>query len=152
MKRMIAFLFCTIILFLIIFAKSDNFEFINEYDKLIVISKNLNISQDYQLNGDQYYYSFTKDEGNEFLEKEANNYEIDGYVFYFNNLFNINKFSKYVDFLLDKNTQIEGYEIYYGYYSGSEDFRYINNKKINFQLAHHNDEWILGFPAILTGF
>ena len=46
----------------------------------------------------------------------------------------------------------QDYLIYYGYYSNFKDYRYVDGKKINFQLAKTGEGWILGLPLIETGF
>lgn len=151
MKRMIAFLFGLTILFSISFFKTDNFSIVNDFEKLVVVSKEPLLYQNYQISGNQYYYTLSNIEGKKFLE-DKNDHDIEGYIFYFNNSFDFDNFSKDVEFLIEKNTQITNYDIYYGYYSKFDDYRYVNNKKINFQLVHNDEKWILGFPIILTGF
>ena len=42
--------------------------------------------------------------------------------------------------------------IYYGYTSKYSDFRLINGKKINIQIAFTEYGVMLGLPLILTGF
>lgn len=43
-------------------------------------------------------------------------------------------------------------KILYGYKNDFSDFRFIDGKKINVQIAWAENETIVGFPLIMTGF
>lgn len=148
MKRIIAFLFIGMTLIGLKEIKVDKFDFLNNFDSMIVICENkIDGIDNFVQNGNQYYYTFNANQKN-----ILNEIEYEGVVFKFKNDFNLENFKNYVDFISQSNKELQGYEIYYGYYSGYNDFRFIDGKKINFQLAYHDSTWILGFPLIMTGF
>ena len=148
MKRIIAFLFIGMTLIGLKEIKVDKFDFLNNFDSMIVICENkIDGIDNFVQNGNQYYYTFNANQKN-----ILNEIEYEGVVFKFKNDFNLENFKNYVDFISQSNKELQGYEIYYGYYNGYNDFRFIDGKKINFQLAYHDSTWILGFPLIMTGF
>ena len=52
--------------------------------------------------------------------------------------------NKYVNNLLEKIDR--------NFINIYKEFEFIDGKKINVQLAKTDDNWVLGFPMILTGF
>ena len=93
---------------------------------------------------------------NEFDNESLIDYEkfgnIEGLNFYFDKNTPFSFFEDNVDFIYKSDGKVNGYDIYYGYTVKYKDFLNINNKKVNFQLVNTQDEWIMGFPLILTGF
>ena len=77
---------------------------------------------------------------------------IHGISFYFSNDKKFDDFNKKFGYTLTEDGCLDGYSIYRGFYEGYKDFRYIDGKKINVQIAFVEETWIVGFPLILTGF
>ena len=127
-----------------------NNEIISSYNKIAIVSSNY--VEEYKDNaiesGGKYYYFF--DAENEFDYEKFGN--IEGLNFYFDKNTPFSFFENNVDFIYKSEGEINGYDIYYGYTVKYKDFLNINNKKVNFQLVNTQDEWIMGFPLILTGF
>ena len=150
MKRMIVFLFLCIFMIAFAFFKSNDFSFLN-CNKFVVVSKfEINESDKIIQNGNQYYNIFSSNP-KDYLKSEVKN-NADGYVFYFDSNNTKEDFEKLLGYDLTSCSEIEDYNCFYGYYNGYKDFRYVNGKKINFQLVLTEEEWILGFPVILTGY
>lgn len=150
MKKMIGFFLIIALLIGASLLNGFNHEIISSYNKLVIVSSNY--VEEYKDNaiesGGKYYYFF--DAENEFDYEKFGN--IEGLNFYFDKNTPFSFFENNVDFIYKSEGEINGYDIYYGYTVKYKDFLNINNKKVNFQLVITQDEWIMGFPLILTGF
>mgnify|MGYP005768136237 FL=1 len=148
MRRIIVFLFVGISLIVLNEIKINEFDFLNDFDSMtIVCESKIDGIDSFVKNGNQYYYTFDSNQKN-----MLNKIEYEGVVFNFTQKFDLDCFINSVDYISQSNDELKGYEIYYGYYGDYKDYRYIDGKKINFQLAKHDSTWTLGFPLILTGF
>ena len=142
---MIGFFVVIIILLSLSFTWQNNFDFLSCCDEILVVSNKHLDGQDYIIkNGQQYYYKF--DSLDSFNDKDYI-----AYNFYFNNTAYFNDIVKNFSFLYRGNS-IENYQIYYGYYDGYFDFRYIDGKKINVQVVVTDKQLIVGFPLVVTGY
>ena len=150
MKKMIGFFLIIALLIGASLLNGFSHEIISSYNKLVIVSSNY--VEEYKDNaiesGGKYYYFF--DAENEFDYEKFGN--IEGLNFYFDKNTPFSFFENNVDFIYKSEGEINGYDIYYGYTVKYKDFLNINNKKVNFQLVNTHDEWIMGFPLILTGF
>ncbi len=152
MKKMIAFFVLIFLLISInIFKQNDFSPFLN-YSKLVLVSSQpLFTEQEYIKNGNDYYFQFANNEASKNILMENQN--IKSYIFYYDKDYKLKDFIKSLD-IIYKGGQLADnrYTIYYGYYGNYKDYRIIDGKKINFQLVHTSEEWILGFPLITTGY
>lgn len=153
MKKMIAFFILIILLFCISFIKNNNFNCLENYEKIIVVSNQIYDYLDLNpiKNGNEFYHVLTKENADDFLEN-INLYDYNGISFYYDLESNFDDFNKCINYTLSDPSYIDNYKIYYGFYDEYKDFRIVNGKKINVQLVQTESEWILGFPLILTGF
>ncbi len=149
MKRMIGFFIMIILLLLVGFIKEDNFSAFYSFSKMtLVTTEKLDSMTEPIISGNQYYYTFENTNENiKLLEDNS----FDCYIFYFDIELSANKLMKNFDYIYQGGST-QDYLIYYGYYSNFKDYRYVDGKKINFQLAKTAEDWILGFPLIETGF
>lgn len=149
MKRMIGFFIMIILLLLVGFIKEDNFSAFYSFSKMtLVTTEKLDSMTEPIISGNQYYYTFENTNENiKLLEDNS----FDCYIFYFDAEQNIDKLKKNFDYIYQGGSA-QDYLIYYGYYSNFKDHRYVDGKKINFQLAKTGEGWILGLPLIETGF
>ncbi len=147
MKSLIAILFLPLIFFAISHVETkQELPFASDYARFVV---NRQIEGfDCLRNGEQYIIDIYSD-----IEKFYNSYcnEIVGVNLYFKSL-DINQFQKNVNGRIFKTQEVEEMQMYQGYTNLYKDFRYVNGKKINIQIAVKENEVIVGFPLILTGF
>ena len=153
MKRMIAFFILVLMLLCVKYLNIDKIKEIFGYDRIVVTTNQsyADLSADYIKNGDFYYYKLDKEEGKEFL-KNKSRYKIEGISFYFDKKYDLDYFKRIFDNNLTNGSQIENLEVYYGFYKNFDDYKMIDGKKINVQLAKTEEEWVIGMPLILTGF
>lgn len=148
MKKMIAFIFLILVgLTLMHFKTFPSLDF----EKVVVVSENADIDiEDKVKNGNDFYYTISKEMGSisKFFKKD----DIKGLIFYISPKYSLEKLKKRFDFIFESSEEIDNQKIYYGYDSSYPDFRFIKNKKVNFQLTKNDENWILGYPMILTGF
>ncbi len=97
-------------------------------------------------NGKLNYYTF---QNNKEFDK-INNYE--GVVFYFSKETKLDFFEDICSFAFTQPSKVEDMNVYYGFCPDFSKFVLHENKKVNFQLAEREGDWVLGFPLILTGF
>lgn len=64
----------------------------------------------------------------------------------------IDKAIESFDIKIIKTEEIEGLNVLYGYTNMYNDFIYIDGKQSNVQLVQNQNEIIVGFPIILSGF
>lgn len=152
MKKLIAFFVIAVLLISIRYFKTDDFSPFRDFSHVVIVSAKPYNDLTLQVqNGEQYYYDFdSSDEDKKRLEGIDKN-DIEGYVFYYQTDKKLTYFSTHFDYIY-QGKAVENYDVYYGYYSGYNDFRYVTGKKVNFQLVKTDSSWILGFPLIVTGY
>lgn len=148
MKKMIVFFVATATFLAFKYYKQDNFYPFYHFDEMTVIADDqFPLGEDKIQSGDEYFYTLSREEGKAFVEN-IKDYSFFGFVFHYQN--------KDIEFLneydVSEKTSVEGRDVYYGYYSGYNDFYFHKGKKVNFQAVIKEDELIVGFPIILTGF
>lgn len=145
MKKMIGFFVVIVLLLSLVMTKQDDFNFLSNCSKILAVSDEKLADENYVLqNGNQYYYFYNdidklKDKG--FL----------AYNFYFDIETDLSQILDCFSFVYE-GEGVDDYKIYYGYYDGYRDFRYVDGKKINVQVVKNDHEIIVGFPLIVTGY
>lgn len=76
---------------------------------------------------------------------------IKGFNLYFET-FDLTLFAKNLNAQIYRSHNVEGMEMYYGYTNMYGEWKNVNGKKVNIQIAIKDNETIVGFPLILTGF
>lgn len=147
MKNVIAFLFLGVLLFVFYY-----FDFtpplpFNSAERASFVLQQKVDGYDYVRNGDDYIIEVYSDIQS-FYEKYSD--KIKGFNVYFSH--NAEWFIKNFQGQIYRTQDIEGMKIYYGYTNLYNDFRYVSGKKINVQIAEQEDQIVVGFPLILTGF
>ena len=152
MKRLIAFISIVLLSFLVLLSYKNNKIFDCNYEKFVVVTKNENLLKDCEkiVNGDNVYFIVEKEQKDKV--ENLNFSDTLGVVFYFNKNIKFNNFNRRFNYSLSGGKSIEGRQVFYGYDKNYSDFRLIENKKVNVQLVRTENEWILGYPLILTGF
>ncbi len=152
MKRMVAFIFIILAFFGVGLFKNDSLD-INDYERVVIVSKldDLTNKGSKVQNGEDYYYYLNYQEG-ESVRKNLSSYQISGIIFYLSKEYSFNSFNKKFDYTLSAKSIVEDNDVYYGYDKDYSDFRLVGGKKINLQLVKSDNNWILGYPMILTGF
>ena len=145
---MIAFFMASICAMVVKYFTVDDFSSLLDFEKLVVVSSE-KLDDNYVKNGEDFYIVLPSNEGRSVLENWEN-INAKGVNLYFKEK-TLNYFMERVE-NLQKIDDINGQSCWQGYYGGFKDFRYINKKKINFQLVQTEECWIMGFPYILTGF
>lgn len=97
-------------------------------------------------NGKQYY---EKQEKLDFSQSELAN--LDGIIMTFENL-ELETVAKNLNLKKVKQELVDDMEIIYGYSDLYDDFIYIDGKQTNVQMLKKQNEVIVGFPIILSGF
>lgn len=147
MKRLIAFFILIVLLIGVKFINND-FPQDFKYEKIVVITKSQALFDgEYIKNGNQYYYTFDYENTPKFEEQD-----IDGVVYYFNSQTNINKIKQSLNFCYQSGQDIDNMKIYYGWTNKYQNFRIVNNKKVNVQIVENSTNIIVGFPMILCGY
>ena len=150
MKRIVVFILATLALVSPLFVKQEKLSF-SDATKLCVVSKeDIELPQSTQKikNGEQFYYLFDQN-----FDKALSNFDkIDGLNTYYQKDFKKEELLKKHDVQSYYTSSSAGIEIVYGYTNSYHDFRYVNGKKINIQIAFTDTEVVVGFPLILTGF
>ncbi len=77
--------------------------------------------------------------------------KLKGFQFYFKN-FDAEKILKTLKCNILTTTEVEGMTVICGYTPYYDNNILINNHKVNVQIAEGEDEVIVGFPLILTGY
>ena len=152
MRRLIAFFMFVGALFGLKSIEVDDFSILENYEKMVMVSSvKYDDFDDYIKNGNDYYYSFKKEDANSLI-KSLNKIDYSGLNFYFEKDTGFDYFCKIFNNSIKKASNNQEYNVFYGYYDGYNEFNMIDGKKINFQLVQTDTQWILGFPMILTGF
>lgn len=149
MKRLLAFFVCGGMIFL--FSLFGDFDLLghDKISKVCVVSscEVANIGNVVK-SGNQFYYTGSSEQ----IKSEFKNFDnIDGLILYFSNC-ELNEITSYYKADFYRGGDVEGMQVYYGYTPYYKDSRDVNNKKINMQIVVCEEEIIVGFPAILTGF
>lgn len=152
MKRMIAFIFLLPILFAINLQQIDKYKNL-DYQKVTIVSKVENLIEDCQVvkNGQVFYFTLDRNVGKSILSNLPQS-QVEGIIYYLSKEHSIDYFKNLYGQYLSNVSYIEGMNIYYAYDNTYHDFRYINNKKVNVQIAYTCEGWVVGYPAIITGF
>lgn len=147
MKRLLAFLFLTSFIFVLpMSGECKLFDNANITSAVFVCKDRLDDLQFVQ-SSEQYYYKATEN----FSTFYKNFKNIDGITLYFDN-YNLQSLISDYKISYFKGGDVENYKIYYGYTNLYPQSFYMNNKKINVQIAVQGNQIIVGFPAILNGF
>lgn len=147
MKRVIGFFVAVILLIGVCVFKENDYALFNGFSRIIVVSEQEQLYQNYLINGNQYYYIFDENADVKQLLKQ----NFISYNFYFSSDFNIEKLMSNLDFYY-QGGDVEGYKLYYGYYCDFNEFRYVDGKKVNIQIALTQNEIVVGLPLITTGY
>lgn len=142
MKNVIVFLLSVVILIGFAFLKEDSLSFYGA-SKVVLVTENC-VSDEYVKSGEDFYCTFYDDEWEEY-EGESS-----CVIFYFEE-FNMNDFFQKCDFVYSC-LDIDGEEVYEGFYKGYDKSVTVAGRKVNFQFAVKGDGGILGFPLIVVGF
>ena len=152
MKRLIAFILIIIASFLLLLTKNNNKVFDYDYEKVIIVTKNEKLLDDCEkmVNGNNIYFLVRRDQGDKIKNLDFS--YVSGIVLYLNKDIKFDYFNRHFNFTLFGGKTIENRQVFYGYDKNYGDYRIIKNKKVNVQLAKTENEWILGYPLIITGF
>ena len=149
MKKVVAFIFVILMLVGLMLVKVDNLAQL-DYEKLIIVSAcQLENAGREVKNGNDFYYTLDK---TDFVKFNLSQNKIKGLVYYINKKYDLSYFNKKFNYCIYRGGDVDGREIYYGYDKSYYDFRFVEGKKVNFQLVDDKDYWILGYPMIMTGF
>lgn len=147
MKNLVAFLFLTVLLLAFCyFDFSPALPFDNAARASFVLEEKVE-GYDYVQNGDEYIVEVYSDI-ERFYQKYSD--QIKGFNLYFSE--NVEQIIQTLSGQIYRSQDVEGMKIYYGYTNLYNDFRYVSGKKINVQMAEQENQVIVGFPLILTGF
>lgn len=148
MKRIVAFIVITLLGFGVIIGLKGNEINFDGLDKVCFVTDLSYANEENAVvSGNDVYITVSADKAKEI---KLNN--IKGYVLYFNKTSDKKALLNYFfDYSSDEyfvgNTMIMN-----GYTSKYSDFRYVDGKKYNAQVAFTEDYIIVGLPMILTGF
>ena len=152
MKKLIAFFVIAILLISIRYFKTDDFSPFRDFSHVVIVSaKPYNDLTVQVQNGEQYYYDFENTEENRVILENIDKNDVEGYVFYYQLDKKLKDFTSHFDYIY-QGEAVGSYDVYYGYYAGYNDFRYVSGKKVNFHLVKTDSSWILGLPLIVTGY
>ncbi len=151
MKRIVFFIVSALALLSSFYFTENDFSLDGVLEVEIVSTKEYLVEENIDVikNGNQYIYHLSKDD---YINYAQIFDDYDGIVF---------KYDKKTTFAELENkwkitnfyqSNVEEMTIYYGYTSKYSDFRLINGKKINIQIAFTEYGVMLGLPLILTGF
>ena len=147
MKNLVAFSFLSILLFVFCyFDFSPSLPFSSAVRASFVLKQQVE-GYDYVQNGDEYIVEVYSDIES-FYQKYSD--KIKGFNLYFSE--NAEQIIQTLSGQIYRSQDVEGMKIYYGYTNLYNDFRYVSGKKINVQIAEQENQVIVGFPLILTGF
>ena len=152
MRRMIAFLLCGFMLFLLKGGKLPTLSIFDKAQRVVLVldEENHNYKNAVQ-NGNDFYYSFEGESMREVLENLNEMQTLKGVNLYFSKDLPLSYFQERLDYLGEKST-VEEMDIYYGFFKNYHKFELVNAKKVNVQLVFGEDGWVMGLPLILTGF
>ena len=149
---MIAFFILVVSLLFTNYSSKNNFKTFKEAESVLIVTSQKVEGVDLLVeNGEEFYYLFEGEKTQKIFEKLDLFEGMKGVNLYFSGDLTLSYFQKKLDYITDKS-QVEGSDVYYGYFKGYTGYKLIEGKKINTQLAKVEDGWVLGFPIILTGF
>ena len=147
MKNMVAFLFIFILFAGVSFFSNVTLP-MGEAKSAAFISSDQFEGFETIKNGNDYIIKVYDDIKEFYLKNEE---FIKGFNLYFQSL-NIKDFAKKLNAQIYQTHDVEGMIMYYGYTNMYKNFEMVGGKKVNIQIAIKEDETIVGFPLILTGF
>lgn len=154
MKRIIAFLILAALGCALTFAGEDSFFIQQGLERVTFVSKQLcEFEEDAEVkiiqSGNHFYISTSPENAQRVGEKLS---QVSGYVLYYDKTIDKEELlSALLDFRGEESI-VEGTKVVTGYTSHFKDFRVLNGKKVNVQIAFTEDNIVVGFPLILTGF
>lgn len=149
MKKIIAFflLFLPILFLLKNKEGSDSIFNLEGVDKACIVTKSEAHGQNFiETMACNYIYLDEKE-----IEKRNDIKDILGYILYLKNS-NTDYITKKLQMLILNEENIEDKKVLYGYTPFYKDSVYIQNKKVNVEMILDQDEIIVGFPMILSGY
>lgn len=151
MKRIVVFIVAVVALVCPLFAGGKPFDAQNAVKVCYISHEELEMPDDVEVikNGNQFYYSFS---GERYSELKNLFTKFDGVNFYYQSGMKDEELIKTHNISSYYFSEVEGMKILYGYKNDFSDFRFIDGKKINVQIAWAENETIVGFPLILTGY
>ena len=153
MKRIIAFLFVSLVGFAVLYAGDRPVNFYEWLDKVVFVSgENYDVADDdinVIVSGSDFYIVTPTALAGSVKDKLS---DIMGYVLYFSKEADEDSLlESLMDYHSKASTQ-SGVRVINGYTSGYSDYRYVDGKKYNVQVAFTEDAILVGYPLILTGF
>ena len=147
MKNLVAFLFVTVLLFVFCcFDLSPKLPFSLATRASFVLDQKVEVFDNVQ-NGEPYIVEVYSDIEN-FYRSHSD--KIQGFNLYFSQ--SVKQVMQNLPGQFYQSQDVEGMQVFYGYTNLYDDFRYVAGKKINVQIAQQQNQVIVGFPLILTGF
>ena len=143
-KIMIGFFVFVILALSLQFVKVNEFDFLDGYNKILIVTEvELQNQRLLAQNGNNYYYEINDIDS-------LKEYDYIGVNFYFDKT-NLSKLlSSFSNIYRGK--VVGTYDIYYGYSVNFKDSVKVDGKKVNVQIVRTENEIIVGFPLILTGY
>lgn len=150
MKRFVAFLFILTVFALIPLGMTSFSADTDEVTRATFVTESPIEMEGAEViaSGVDYYITVSAAQIEEAQSKLKN---IKGYVCYYDKSVNENKINSLLQYKLSE-TIIENTRVLTGYTSAYKDYRIIDGKKVNIQVAFTESEVIVGYPLILTGF
>lgn len=152
MKRIVVFLISIFCLCSPIFLKGSTSGLVTTgANKVCIISSEEILLDESEVvqNGNQFYYFFSCDKFESYKSKFK---KIDGLNFYFDKDSTQETLIKQFSISQFSTSSSTGMKILTGYTSVYSDFRFVDGKKVNVQIAWAATEVVVGFPLILTGY
>lgn len=149
MKRFVTFLFILIPFALVPLGTGQNQMPVQASRVTLVTGENVELEDaEVITSGGNYFITFPFIRLNEAKAKAK---VIQGYVYYFDDGLNSQQINELFDFKAS-DIVIDGIRVITGYTSSYSDFRMIEGKRVNVQVAITSESTIVGYPLILTGF
>ncbi len=149
MKRIIAFIFIFLVIAIIPLLAPRGYDYAGLNAITFVTSKDIDDENYISIkSGNDYFIKVDKTRALELAKK----LDIKGYNLHFDRSSDVEALkAHFIDYCMPK-FEVNGIEILEGYTKSYCDFRIVEGKKINVQMAILKNEIIIGFPLILTGF
>ena len=149
MKTLVAILFLPLLCFAVYYFSAEEILPIENAKAVSFVTTKKFEGLDCIKNGNDYIVTVYSDFSNFYT---TNKDFIKGFNLYFDKNFNLDIYLKQLNAIVYKSCDVDSKEIYYGYTNIFNDFRFVDGKKINLQIAKDENAVIIGFPLILTGF
>ncbi len=151
MKRIVVFIVAVVALICPLFAGNVSFNEKNAVKVCFISHEEIEMPDEVEIvkNGNQFYYTFA---GEKYGQMKSLFKKFDGVNFYYQSGTKEEELIKTHNISSYYFSEVEGMKILYGYKNDFSDFRFIDGKKINVQIAWAENETIVGFPLIMTGF